>query len=68
MISGRQRRGDRFTLVPSQADGATRSYSDEYMHAALEINIPNYTSAVVTTAEIVGAISWHAGTKIGAGS
>lgn len=36
---------------------ATADYSDEMMHAALEINIPNYANAVVTTAEIVGLIS-----------
>ena len=36
---------------------ATADYSDEAMHAALEVNIPNYASAVVTTAEIVEAIS-----------
>ena len=36
---------------------ATADYSDEEMHAALDINIPNYASAVVTTDEIVGAIS-----------
>ena len=27
---------------------ATMSYSDEHMHAALDINIPNYVSAIVT--------------------
>jgi hypothetical protein len=27
------------------------------MHAALDINIPNYASAVVTTREVVAAIS-----------
>jgi ureidoacrylate peracid hydrolase len=27
------------------------------MHAALDINIPNYASAVVTTKEVVEAIS-----------
>jgi nicotinamidase-related amidase len=32
---------------------ATASYSDEHMHAALDINIPNYASAVVTTAQLV---------------
>jgi ureidoacrylate peracid hydrolase len=32
---------------------ATADYSDEEMHAALDINIPNYASAVVTTNEIV---------------
>lgn len=34
----------------------TADYSDEYMRAALELNIPNYAD-VVTTAEIVQAIS-----------
>ena len=32
---------------------ATASYSDEHMHAALDINVPNYASAIVTTQEIV---------------
>jgi len=36
---------------------ATASYSDREMHAALEINIPNYASAIVTTDEIVNSIS-----------
>ena len=36
---------------------ATADYSDEHMHAALDVNIPNYASAVVSTAEIVDAIS-----------
>ena len=36
---------------------ATASYSDKHMQAALEVNIPNYASAVVTTREIVAAIS-----------
>jgi nicotinamidase-related amidase len=36
---------------------ATASYSDEEMHAALEINIPNYASGIVTTDEAVAAIS-----------
>jgi ureidoacrylate peracid hydrolase len=36
---------------------ATTSYSDEHMHAALDINIPNYASAIVTTKEIVEAIA-----------
>jgi ureidoacrylate peracid hydrolase len=35
---------------------ATASYSDAEMHAALEVNIPNY-AAVVTTQEIVAAMS-----------
>jgi ureidoacrylate peracid hydrolase len=36
---------------------ATASYSDDHMHAALAINIPNYASAVVTADEIVEAIT-----------
>ena len=36
---------------------ATADYSDNEMHAALEINIPNYASTIVTTKEIVGSIS-----------
>jgi nicotinamidase-related amidase len=36
---------------------ATADYSDEEMHAALDINLPNYASAVVTTNEIVASIS-----------
>jgi nicotinamidase-related amidase len=36
---------------------ATASYSDREMHAALEVDIPNYASAIVTTKEVVGAIS-----------
>jgi ureidoacrylate peracid hydrolase len=36
---------------------ATADYSDEEMHAALDINIPNYASAIVSTNEIVDSIS-----------
>jgi ureidoacrylate peracid hydrolase len=36
---------------------ATTSYSDEHMHAALDINIPNYASAIVTTEEAVAEIA-----------
>ena len=35
---------------------ATADYSDEEMHAALDVNIPSYASAVVTTDEIVDLI------------
>jgi ureidoacrylate peracid hydrolase len=35
---------------------ATADYSDEAMHAALDVNIPNYASAVVTTNEVVESI------------
>ena len=37
---------------------ATASFSDEEMHAALGINIPNYASAIVTTNEVVEALSF----------
>jgi Isochorismatase family len=36
---------------------ATADYSDEMMRAALDINMPNYASAVVTTKEVVDSIS-----------
>jgi len=36
---------------------ATADYPDEERHAALDINIPNYASVVVTTNEIVESIS-----------
>jgi nicotinamidase-related amidase len=36
---------------------ATADYSDEMMRAALEINLPNYASSIVSTAEIISAIS-----------
>ena len=36
---------------------ATADYSDAAMHAALDINMPNYASTIVTTNEIVDAIS-----------
>jgi ureidoacrylate peracid hydrolase len=36
---------------------AIADYSDVEMRAALEVNMPNYASAIVTTDEIVEAIS-----------
>ena len=36
---------------------ATADYSDEMMHAALDVNLPNYATAIVTTQEIVDSIS-----------
>jgi len=36
---------------------ATASYSDEHMHAALDINLPNYASAIVSTEDIVASVS-----------
>ena len=38
---------------------ATADYSDYEMHAALDINIPNYASAILTTKEVVEALSFH---------
>src|SRR5262249_19879936 len=32
---------------------ATATYSNDAMHAALDVNIPNYASAIVTTHELV---------------
>ena len=36
---------------------ATADYSDKEMQAALDINLPNYASAIVTTNEIVESMS-----------
>ena len=36
---------------------ATADYSDEEMHAALVVNIPNYASAIVSADEIVEALA-----------
>jgi len=36
---------------------ATADYSDEMMHAALDINMPNYASAIVTTKEVIATIA-----------
>jgi nicotinamidase-related amidase len=36
---------------------AVADYSDVEMHAALDVNIPNYANAVVTTNEVIEAIS-----------
>src|SRR6202162_1033475 len=47
---------------------ATASYSDEHMHAALDINLPNYASAVVTTDEIVGKLASLDGREVASGS
>jgi ureidoacrylate peracid hydrolase len=35
---------------------ATSSFSDEQMHAALDVNIPNYASGIATTTEIVDSL------------
>ncbi|HXJ41951.1 MAG TPA: isochorismatase family cysteine hydrolase [Bryobacteraceae bacterium] len=36
---------------------ATASYSEDHMHAALEVNIPNYATEIMTTDEIVAAVT-----------
>jgi ureidoacrylate peracid hydrolase len=36
---------------------ATADYSDREMHAALDVNIPNYASAIVTASEVVETLS-----------
>ncbi|HEX4164528.1 MAG TPA: isochorismatase family cysteine hydrolase [Bryobacteraceae bacterium] len=36
---------------------ATADYSDQHMQAALVTNLPNYASAIVTTHELVEALS-----------
>src|SRR5262245_56754185 len=36
---------------------ATADYSDAEMHAAIDINMPNYASAILSTEEIVATIS-----------
>jgi isochorismate hydrolase len=36
---------------------AVADYSEEMMHAALDINMPNYASGIVTTKEVLASIS-----------
>ena len=36
---------------------ATADYSDDAMHASLDVNIPNYASGVVTASELVDLLS-----------
>ena len=45
---------------------AVADYSDEMMRAALEINLPNYASAIVTTEEIVSALAKISATRVAA--
>jgi ureidoacrylate peracid hydrolase len=35
---------------------ATADYSDGHMHAALDVNMPSYANAIVTTTEVVASI------------
>jgi len=41
----------------TMVEDATTDYSDKEMHAALDVNIPNYASTVVTTSELLQSIS-----------
>jgi ureidoacrylate peracid hydrolase len=61
-LKGRKGLGYEVTVVRD----ATADYSDEEMHAALDINIPNYASAIVSTEEIVASISALADSRAGA--
>ena len=45
---------------------ATADYSNEEMHAALEVNLPNYANAIVTTSEIVDSLSSLQTLEVGA--
>lgn len=36
---------------------ATADYSDVEMHAALDVNMPNYANAIVSTVEVVAMMS-----------
>ncbi|HLY87544.1 MAG TPA: isochorismatase family cysteine hydrolase, partial [Acetobacteraceae bacterium] len=36
---------------------ATASYSEREMHAALEVNLPNYARAIATASEVVASIA-----------
>jgi len=54
--------GDSISGMPELATyvDATADYSDREMQAALDVNIPGYASAIVTTDEIVETLS-HVG-------
>lgn len=39
------------------ARDAIASYSDDHMHAALDVNHPNYASAIVTAIQVVDSLS-----------
>jgi nicotinamidase-related amidase len=41
----------------TMVEDATADYSDEHMHAALDINLPSYASTIATTDEVVEAIA-----------
>jgi nicotinamidase-related amidase len=41
----------------TMVNDATADYSNEEMHAALDINIPNYASAIVAATDILDALT-----------
>jgi ureidoacrylate peracid hydrolase len=43
---------------------ATADYSDEAMHAALDVNIPNYASAILATNELVELLASADGSRV----
>ena len=45
---------------------ATASYSDEHMHAALDVNVPNYAGPIVTSNDIVELIGRKLTASVGA--
>jgi nicotinamidase-related amidase len=45
---------------------ATADYSDREMHAALDVNLPSYANAIITTQETVQSISLLTRVEIGA--
>ena len=47
---------------------ATASYSDEHMRAALDVNIPNYADAIVTTDEMMVALAALGSADVASGS
>jgi ureidoacrylate peracid hydrolase len=53
----RSRRCKRLGYEVTVVKDATADYSDKEMQAALDINIPNYAGAIVTTQEVVASIA-----------
>jgi ureidoacrylate peracid hydrolase len=45
---------------------ATADYSDKEMHAALDVSLPSYANAIMTTQEIVHSISSLTPLEVGA--
>jgi hypothetical protein len=51
-------------LMRNGKEDATASYSEERLHVALDVNLPNYASAIVTTDEIVGTLASLSGASL----